>query len=436
MTTPLGALSIEASKDRRASVSRETRETTVAISLDLDGEGTAVDRDRCRVLRPPAVVARPPRPVRPRGPDPRRSRRRRAPHRRGHRARPWRRVRGGARRPSRHRPLRRRDRADGRVARDGGRRHRRAAVRRRRAAVPRRARRGAAAPARRARDRGVRPDGRRDDPRPGQRPERPPPGRGRVQGARPGAARRLRAGSASPGSGLDEGLARVSGVTPTRSGSLPRFAVVDYGAGNLVSIEQALVSVGAAVVRATGPDDLRDADALVVPGVGAAAPAMERLERAGPRRADPALDRRRPAVPRDLPRPPAALRGQRRGRRGDARRPAGPDATARGRPVAPPHRLEPGRAPARPPGVRRDPPTRPTSTSSTRTPAAPADRAPATTSCSRRRPTAGRSCRPSRGVACSASSSTPSGAATTGCGCSRTSSPRFGRRASLATTSR
>ena len=41
MTTPLGALSIEASKDRRASVSRETRETTVAISLDLGGEGTA-----------------------------------------------------------------------------------------------------------------------------------------------------------------------------------------------------------------------------------------------------------------------------------------------------------------------------------------------------------------------------------------------------------
>jgi len=73
----------------------------------------------------------------------------------------------------------------------------------------------------------------------------------------------------------------MSGATPTRSESPPRFAVVDYGAGNLVSIEQALVSAGAAVVRATGPDDLRDADALVVPGVGAAAPAMERLERAG-----------------------------------------------------------------------------------------------------------------------------------------------------------
>ncbi len=73
----------------------------------------------------------------------------------------------------------------------------------------------------------------------------------------------------------------MSGAIPTQPGRRPRFAVVDYGAGNLVSIEQALVSVGAAVDRATGPDDLRDADALVVPGVGAAAPAMERLERAG-----------------------------------------------------------------------------------------------------------------------------------------------------------
>ena len=41
MTTPLGTISVETSNDRRASVSRETRETTVAISLDLDGEGTA-----------------------------------------------------------------------------------------------------------------------------------------------------------------------------------------------------------------------------------------------------------------------------------------------------------------------------------------------------------------------------------------------------------
>jgi imidazole glycerol phosphate synthase glutamine amidotransferase subunit len=60
-----------------------------------------------------------------------------------------------------------------------------------------------------------------------------------------------------------------------------RIAVVDYGAGNLVSIDQALSGVGAQVAIARDPDDLRVADALVVPGVGAAAPAMERLDRAG-----------------------------------------------------------------------------------------------------------------------------------------------------------
>jgi imidazole glycerol phosphate synthase glutamine amidotransferase subunit len=56
-----------------------------------------------------------------------------------------------------------------------------------------------------------------------------------------------------------------------------RFAVVDYGASNLVSFEQALVRVGVEVVIATGADGLVGVDALVVPGVGAAAPAMARL---------------------------------------------------------------------------------------------------------------------------------------------------------------
>lgn len=60
-----------------------------------------------------------------------------------------------------------------------------------------------------------------------------------------------------------------------------RVAVVDYGAGNLVSIEQALTFVGADVRLATGPADLEAAQAVVVPGVGAARPAMRRLNRAG-----------------------------------------------------------------------------------------------------------------------------------------------------------
>jgi imidazole glycerol-phosphate synthase subunit HisH len=57
----------------------------------------------------------------------------------------------------------------------------------------------------------------------------------------------------------------------------PVVAVVDYGAGNLVSIDQALTVVGADVRFVRGTEDLAGADALVVPGVGAAAPAMRRL---------------------------------------------------------------------------------------------------------------------------------------------------------------
>ncbi len=64
-------------------------------------------------------------------------------------------------------------------------------------------------------------------------------------------------------------------------GAAPRFAVVDYGAGNLVSIEQALTRVGADVTVARHPDGFLGAAALVVPGVGAAAPAMECLVAAG-----------------------------------------------------------------------------------------------------------------------------------------------------------
>ncbi len=60
-----------------------------------------------------------------------------------------------------------------------------------------------------------------------------------------------------------------------------RVAVVDYGAGNLVSISRALETVGAVATIVRDPAALSSADALVVPGVGAAAPAMARLERYG-----------------------------------------------------------------------------------------------------------------------------------------------------------
>jgi glutamine amidotransferase len=58
-------------------------------------------------------------------------------------------------------------------------------------------------------------------------------------------------------------------------------AVVDYGAGNLVSIRNALALLGAEPRIASRPADLDGADAIVVPGVGASAPAMERLRSQG-----------------------------------------------------------------------------------------------------------------------------------------------------------
>jgi glutamine amidotransferase len=60
-----------------------------------------------------------------------------------------------------------------------------------------------------------------------------------------------------------------------------RVAVVDHGAGNLVSVREALEDAGAQVAFVRRPDELADADGLLVPGVGAAAPAMSRLRRQG-----------------------------------------------------------------------------------------------------------------------------------------------------------
>lgn len=59
------------------------------------------------------------------------------------------------------------------------------------------------------------------------------------------------------------------------------IAVVDHGAGNLVSIAQGLERAGAQVVIATSPGQMDGADGVVLPGVGATAAAMERISAAG-----------------------------------------------------------------------------------------------------------------------------------------------------------
>ncbi len=62
---------------------------------------------------------------------------------------------------------------------------------------------------------------------------------------------------------------------------MTRIAVVDHGAGNLVSVRHALTRAGASPVLARTPDVLTGAAGIVVPGVGASGPAMARLRRFG-----------------------------------------------------------------------------------------------------------------------------------------------------------
>ncbi len=58
-------------------------------------------------------------------------------------------------------------------------------------------------------------------------------------------------------------------------------AIVDYGAGNLTSVRHAFQALGVETRVAKTADDVRRADRLVFPGVGAAAHAMANLRRAG-----------------------------------------------------------------------------------------------------------------------------------------------------------
>jgi glutamine amidotransferase len=59
------------------------------------------------------------------------------------------------------------------------------------------------------------------------------------------------------------------------------IAVVDYGMGNLRSVERALAAVGAKAQITSDHDALREAERIVLPGVGAFGVAMQRLRAAG-----------------------------------------------------------------------------------------------------------------------------------------------------------
>jgi glutamine amidotransferase len=59
------------------------------------------------------------------------------------------------------------------------------------------------------------------------------------------------------------------------------IAIVDYGVGNLRSVERALLHVGAEPRLTADQDELQRCDGLVLPGVGAFAPALEKLSAGG-----------------------------------------------------------------------------------------------------------------------------------------------------------
>ena len=60
-----------------------------------------------------------------------------------------------------------------------------------------------------------------------------------------------------------------------------RIAILDYGIGNLRSVEKALEHVGATATITADVEEIRAADGLILPGVGAFPKAMERIRDRG-----------------------------------------------------------------------------------------------------------------------------------------------------------
>ncbi len=57
------------------------------------------------------------------------------------------------------------------------------------------------------------------------------------------------------------------------------IALIDYGSGNLRSVQKALLKVGAEVRLAQKPEELKDARAVVLPGVGAFDDCLQALQK-------------------------------------------------------------------------------------------------------------------------------------------------------------
>ena len=59
------------------------------------------------------------------------------------------------------------------------------------------------------------------------------------------------------------------------------IAIIDYGMGNLCSVQKGLERIGAATRIIESPDFLPEADKIILPGVGSFGDAMQELERRG-----------------------------------------------------------------------------------------------------------------------------------------------------------
>jgi glutamine amidotransferase len=61
----------------------------------------------------------------------------------------------------------------------------------------------------------------------------------------------------------------------------PRVTIIDYGMGNLRSVENAVRSIGGEPLLSSDPQEVRRSPRLILPGVGAFGDAMENLRRSG-----------------------------------------------------------------------------------------------------------------------------------------------------------
>ncbi len=60
-----------------------------------------------------------------------------------------------------------------------------------------------------------------------------------------------------------------------------KIAIIDYGAGNIKSVQFALERLGYEGVCTSNPNEIRSADKVIFPGVGAANSAMNELQKSG-----------------------------------------------------------------------------------------------------------------------------------------------------------